>query len=506
MHDVECISCSKFAAIVPRFTGGTSAISSSIIIFLIFRSEAKLGTIYHRVMFGMSLFDILGSVAISLTTLPMQKELPFDHPPYDGTRLGNNQTCQAQGFIITLGFIVVIAYNVMLFVYYTCAIAFQMEDKKIAKYVEPVLHISSVGFGLAVAIPPLVHDLYNPTDWDAWCTITASGREDIQFDETRINHKVTNIDTLKTASCSIIAIIIIASTILIMRKVNQIERDLNNSTIKRRSIIHDKATKSLQNTKIVFVQVMAYLSSFLITFGCVFLRSVINEPDWVIYLSFVLIPLQGFFNALIFISHKVYNYRRVYGDISRCGVIKLLFQKRHAEPFLFTRISLVRRNDDGKIADIELSNEGGNEVLHINKEDAVSASPQSQGKLACFDEESKQDLDGLSGFSSVADPISSADNYSRQGLSGFSERSTEPSANKEQRGSISPCDNPSPSINAEEDRQNIAVDNKSSRSVLSRLTWTSIRKGNRANNQSTDNISLEPSFENSVGDNEITSP
>ena len=49
-----------------------------------------------------------------------------------------------------------------------------MEDKKIAKYVEPILHILPLGFGLGVAIPPLVHDLYTPIDWDAWCTMVES--------------------------------------------------------------------------------------------------------------------------------------------------------------------------------------------------------------------------------------------------------------------------------------------------------------------------------------------
>ena len=145
----------------------------------------------------------------------------------------------------------------------------------------------------------------------------------------------------------------------------------------------------------------------------------IDEPQWVIYLSFVLIPLQGFFNAMIFISHKVYNYRRVHKDVSRCGVIKLLFQGNTQEFFLFSRISLVRMNDNKRIVYINLSNENGSKVLHINKDDIVSAS-QSGGDIWIY-EESKRDLDGLSGFSSLADPNSRADNYSREGLSVFSD-------------------------------------------------------------------------------------
>ena len=69
---------------------------------------------------------------------------------------------------------------------------------------------------------------------------------------------------------------------------------------------------------------------------------------------------------------------------------------------LFSRISLVERNDRGKITNIELSNEDGHKILHIDKDDVVSAS--QSGANVWVDEESKQDLDGLSRFSLSADP------------------------------------------------------------------------------------------------------
>ena len=90
-----------FAAIVPRITGSMSVISSSLIITIILRSTRKLSTVYHRIMFGMSCADILGSIAMSLTTLPMPSE---DVPStWAGTRLGNVYTCTAQGFLFILG-------------------------------------------------------------------------------------------------------------------------------------------------------------------------------------------------------------------------------------------------------------------------------------------------------------------------------------------------------------------------------------------------------------------
>jgi hypothetical protein len=64
----------KYGAIVPRVTGFLSAISSLIIMYVIVRSSRGLSTIYHRIMFCMSVFDIFTSVAMGLTTLPMPKD------------------------------------------------------------------------------------------------------------------------------------------------------------------------------------------------------------------------------------------------------------------------------------------------------------------------------------------------------------------------------------------------------------------------------------------------
>ena len=373
-------------------------------------------------MFGMSLFDVLSSVAVSLSTLPMPVDLPFPHAPYDGTRLGNIYTCQAQGFAFTLGFITVFTYNAMLFVYYTCAIAFQIEDKKIAKYVEPILHIISVASGLTSSILPLIHGLYNPTLWDAWCSIAAS--EGVGGDAEEFYVKTKNINVITTAIIMTLVASIISSIILIMWKVIQEERKMNQTKLKRYSARLAQATKSRQNNiKVVFIQAMTYLLAFMITLGIILVRSVIVEPQWMIYLSFYLVPLQGFFNALIFIAHKVHNYRRLHSDISRCNVIKLLFKGKAQDPFLFS-ISLVRMCDNERDEDNMMcsSNEDDSKDLRIGNNENISAFESSNNHVY-VDEESKVDLDSFIGFPSVTDPSPYSNNCIREGLSGFSDSS-----------------------------------------------------------------------------------
>ena len=65
-----------YAAILPRFTGGLSAFLSLLIIHVIFRSQKRLDTIYHRIMVGLSIANVVGSLAIALTSLPMPREMP----------------------------------------------------------------------------------------------------------------------------------------------------------------------------------------------------------------------------------------------------------------------------------------------------------------------------------------------------------------------------------------------------------------------------------------------
>ncbi len=105
-------------AIVPRLTGILSAVSSSLIIFLIFRSASRISTIYHRIMFAMSIFDIMGSIAMSFTSILMPKEMPLEKElgmlSWPGARYGNTFTCDVQGFLATFGPTCMTGYNIAL--------------------------------------------------------------------------------------------------------------------------------------------------------------------------------------------------------------------------------------------------------------------------------------------------------------------------------------------------------------------------------------------------------
>lgn len=164
----------KFGAIAPRVTGFISVFASGLILYIICISSTRLSTVYHRIMGAMSVADMLGSLAIGLTTIPMpkpQSSEAVDSYEFEGARFGNIDTCTVQGFFFIFGSLGTYLYNGSLCVYYACAIAFTMHESRIRKSVEPVLHFLPIGLGIGIGISPIIMKMYNPTPGSAWCSI-----------------------------------------------------------------------------------------------------------------------------------------------------------------------------------------------------------------------------------------------------------------------------------------------------------------------------------------------
>jgi hypothetical protein len=396
-----------YAAVVPRLTGSLSAVSSTLIIYVIMRSQTRLSSIYHRIMFGMSLADICGSIAMALTTLPMPSYMPkeeifgYSSRWSRSTRLGNTHTCNAQGFFVFFGLGCVFNYNSMLCVYYACAIAFTMREKTIKKYVEPIIHSIPFLAGLAFSVPPLLHDMYNPGVSDyavaAWCGPVSYPYkcDTVYMDATCIrgNPKISKviriiIVVLIFHVCCVIFFslgMVIWKVIQTDRIIEQISKLYDNRGLRDMSKV---LLEKHRNTKAVVVQASLYITAFLL--GAIpplsvgFIDTIrtgqIETANLLEKITLVFLPLQGFFNFIIFISFKVYNYRRVRHDVSICQVVVLLFCASTHEPCFISRISVVNNEYDSTNAvededevrrqheqvhyDVEITDEMNNEQVH----------------------------------------------------------------------------------------------------------------------------------------------
>jgi hypothetical protein len=443
----------EFAAVAPRFSGGASFISSHCIIYIIYRSKAKFSTVYHRIMFAMSVADIISSLAMGLTTIPMPKDWvdprPYNAIPYDwaGIRLGNALACKVQGFCIVFGYTVMFSYNGWLCVYYACSIALKVKEKSLELL---VFHLLPLSQGIFVALPALLFDGYNPNGYEqAWCTL----RTFSEYPHFSVSYRYTYV--INIMSVSIFLATVIISFVLIIWKMIQVERLLEKS-FKRRSTrsnsLMNDVQRSHDNTKVILVQAIAYVSVFLITTTPAFIHTLLKkEPQWLVQLHLILFPLQGFFNALIFISHKIYNYRRTHPDVSPCTVLQSLFRGDLDEPVALSRISIVQKyhddEHDEEILKIDIEDEENN-VKHLcffinenldgieQKNDNESVSEHTSGKEMFDDNDgSRENLSGFSSFDqfqqrnhahslshkSSNDHDRDVTGYSsRDGLSGFS--------------------------------------------------------------------------------------
>ena len=353
--------------IAPRITGSLSALSSSILIYLIMRSDTKFSTIYHRIMFGSCIGDIIYSLAIALTTLPMPRDLSpynFGSDFWQGIRLGNQQTCTAQGFFYWFGVTMMFSYSASLCTYYACVLFFKMKEENIVKYVERfLLRPGPIILALGISVPPLFTRDYGPSQQEAWCTSTKSW-----------------FDIYVMVSVSFFLVYIFICFGLIVGKVVLKERRMiyiSTTSCRRFSMrrfgryssssakseqgdiqILNKVIETVEYSKVIIIQASAYIFSFLLTLSTPIIRAVItDEPTWLIVLHHALMPLQGVFNLVIFITHKVYNYRRKHPNVSQYHIIRKLFTGKADENAFVQRISALSFNDDQSVMEIEIENE-----------------------------------------------------------------------------------------------------------------------------------------------------
>ena len=307
----EFASTNNFAALVPRITGSISAVSSSLIIYLIYRSKPKLSTIYHRIMFCMSVADIMASTAMALATLPM----PRNDDPYwtesfwqnynpvftDQTKLGTRQTCAAQGFFASTGVLIMFFYNGMLCVYYACAIAFRMKDAQIRKKIEPFIHGIPLLTGLFPVIPSFVYGFYNPTGEEPWCTLYP----------TQVKWRNFLAINMLVIMGGLFVVILISFTLIIWRVV-QNGRQLAQADGRGDIQIDERFKAAHRNTRLIILQSLAYTGALLITLIFPIVRSLNFQKEIMQHsthllltkLMFIFMPLQGFFNFTIFLWHK----------------------------------------------------------------------------------------------------------------------------------------------------------------------------------------------------------
>jgi hypothetical protein len=303
--------------VIPTITGLLSTICSILILYAIYKSPLQLSTTYHRIMTMMSIFDILGSVCIALTTLPMPSD---DSVRYAGPMLGNKHTCQIQGYISTFGLAGGSSLYMCLSWYFVFRMTFMMNLDTISKRIEPFFYLYSLGLALFLSSYNLSKDLLNTIPSDQFCSIgvnhsncTYSIEEDYFMCDLLYTEFYKALDIAMYLIGSNLCMIVIAMIIIIwtITKKSKIIKHLRKD-MRQRENEDDKldAIFEFRYARVLVFQALMYIFAYLITwvFMVIPMAVVMDRKSYDVIQLFksIFFPMQGFWNLIIFVYDKVY--------------------------------------------------------------------------------------------------------------------------------------------------------------------------------------------------------
>jgi hypothetical protein len=290
--------------IVPKVTSFLSFIGSSIILWdvvAVYRGKRRERlSPRHRILAGMSICDLLASSGCFLGSWAVPSDFPRSK-----WNVGTQATCTLQGFLIQWS-VGTSCYNGCLVVYYFLVIRHGWSNERISKFTEPAMHLLSLGFPFGAAVAGIALDLYNPMWMGCWIIESPIGcnqryrSDDEGYPCVRGDNAYLYTYFFTYVPVWVTFIILSTCLILIYMKIRRLEE----STLEYRP--------SHSHAKAFAFQAIMYAGAFLITWAPAssnFLLRVLAKKTsfWHVFLAFVLLPSQGFFNMIVY---KLPEYQR----------------------------------------------------------------------------------------------------------------------------------------------------------------------------------------------------
>ena len=128
---------SRAISIIRCVNGSISALASAAIIWHILHTYKRLSTSYHRLIFCLCASDIISSMAHVLNATMIPKEMNYFIP----FARGNTASCDFQGSLFIIGYGVSGWYNCSICFYYLAIVRYNKNDEFIRTKLEPWFHI-----------------------------------------------------------------------------------------------------------------------------------------------------------------------------------------------------------------------------------------------------------------------------------------------------------------------------------------------------------------------------
>lgn len=290
--------------IIPRFTSLLSILGSSMIILQVARSETNRGHTQQRLVCAMSIIDVMVSTSWFLTPLFVTKDMEQFKWAF-----GNEFSCSLQGFIVQAS-IGGVLYNACLSIYYFLVIKYGYPQHKMV-IIERLMHAFTLIFSLSTATIALALGLIQDANWDCWIS-----------PQNKIYQWSFFFAPLWLA--------IILVTILMYKIFLHVRQEERSSS--RWNQIGNRVVR-LRKTRAVAKQGALYVGAFFVTWLFPTISRVIHlisgkdPPSWLVVLSGAFIPIQGFFNALVYFRLRFINCQRENPEKTRRWVVSTIIRR-----------------------------------------------------------------------------------------------------------------------------------------------------------------------------------
>jgi len=312
-----------------------STVCSCTIIYTLFKSRDKLTTTLNRLVFGLSVGDIMQSLPMIFSTVVV--------PPRDVLWLpvtSSQVGCNVQGFFIIAGGVLGPFYNCALCFYYLAVVRYNMSDNDIRKKLEPFLHGVPFIWSVASATYAVAVKAVNPNV--VYCWINQAPYTCL-VDPNIPCERGANAVRLRWALLGgpIIVIFFLILTIMTLmylsfwrQEKRMASRGFRSSMTARAAgevsmIAGQNSTKTaksffrrpVSNSSMVMNQATAYVCAYLCSYLLVLINGFIlldngEYDDTVTKLAVFFHPLQGFFNLIVFMFPRVISQLRANANMN----------------------------------------------------------------------------------------------------------------------------------------------------------------------------------------------
>lgn len=273
-------------------SGIASVLSSGYLVFAISVRYYSTGftAVRDRLILMMSCVDILNSLCLACG--------PFLSPSDSNIDMigsnGSHQSCRFQGFGIQLGFGVP-AYNVMLCVYYISAILGGRDEASIRRKQEWWMQSIPLVYALSTAVAGLLLDLYHSNGTFCWIEAYPKNCSWNGWHDCLAGENATTF-VIAFAGGPLVGffVMIVLCMVLLIRALR---------------------STALQARRNIAIQAILYIASFCLTYiwGVVISLCILLEIPmgfWAHALNSLFLPLQGFWNVVIFLRPTVQRMRQ----------------------------------------------------------------------------------------------------------------------------------------------------------------------------------------------------